>query len=235
MFQSAITRVSHSNFRGQVSRIGGWRSQFQSAITRVSHSNSLWRAPRERGFFVSIRYYSRLSFQRSSPATEKCLGPVSIRYYSRLSFQLHGAECGIVYQLKVSIRYYSRLSFQRHSAGGQSPGWLFQSAITRVSHSNKIIFLLLACRIAKFQSAITRVSHSNWKTTHVYECWSWVSIRYYSRLSFQPPYYFFQNCWTHKVSIRYYSRLSFQPVCSRRHWYLATFQSAITRVSHSNF
>ena len=63
---------------------------------------------------------------------------------------------------KVSIRYYSRLSFQpERRATRPAPKAGFQSAITRVSHSNVFTMFALAY------------------------LFTWVSIRYYSRLSFQ--------------------------------------------------
>ena len=113
--------------------------------------------------FVSIRYYSRLSFQRKKFETKPMVLWVSIRYYSRLSFQLTAS-----FQMKIA-------------------NVKFQSAITRVSHSNKIM------------KGIATMEND-------------VSIRYYSRLSFQHVRNAIRSTSRPSVSIRYYSRLSFQPL-----------------------
>ena len=134
---------------------------------------------------VSIRYYSRLSFQLvDGVRTSANEDSVSIRYYSRLSFQR--SSCAVrLGPVHVSIRYYSRLSFQPSSmiripmiassfnplllasliptilgCAERATNWQFQSAITRVSHSNQQGDGT-AFRRPRFQSAITHVSHSN--------------------------------------------------------------------------
>ena len=186
-FQSAITRVSHSNVVITLYLLG---KKFQSAITRVSHSNSKTRT-------VEIPH------SRFNPLLLASLIPTQVTFDHDLRAEL------------VSIRYYSRLSFQRQKTEGNPCCSQRFNPLLLASLIPTMKFLADKTAIIKFQSAITRVSHSNWTELSAQQkrsgfnplllasliptrgragggCVDKVSIRYYSRLSFQLAR---SSCW----------------------------------------